>query len=587
MTEAMRMIDRPRSAAVEAAAASAGFTPLQARVIAGRMSDRDANRVAGIRAKLSDLDGPNLLPDIEIATHAVAEAIVRGQHLLLISDFDCDGASGHCVVKHALRDCFGVDESRIHSFIGHRLREGYGVTESLTERIIETAPRPALAITIDQGSSDQVRIRRLKDAGVLTVVTDHHGVPSEGPPVDALACVNPARADSRFPDANIAGVHVAWLLCCAVRSRLIEMGYLADSAPKLGHLLDLVALGTLADCVDLARSANNRAVIAAGLRLMNQSECRVAWRSLRKATKGAGPITAQTLGFSFAPMINARGRLDCALGSVDFLMTTDGAIADNLAQALVLQNTERKRLQSEMLRRVWPLAERQVAEGRHALAIFDADGHPGVHGICASRLVEAFGRPVSFFSPKETDWVTGSVRSVKGFHVRNALQDIAARCPEAFRAWGGHAGAGGLTMKRSHLGDFGAAWSELVGVALRPEELVPTVWTDGAIEEVMDLKLCRELSELEPFGKQWEAPVFRACARIAEARRVGDGSHLKLELLIGQERHEGIWFSAVRDDVVPISPGMNAQIAFELDVNEFQGARRLQLLVRHAIPVAR
>ncbi|MDA8114521.1 MAG: DHH family phosphoesterase, partial [Acidithiobacillus sp.] len=307
MSEAVRIVDRPVAAAILRAALRLGYTPLQARIIAGRLSDAEVAKLPALLSlRLSGLTPPDLLPDIDIASECVVSAIKQGLPILLISDFDADGASAHAVLKFAFRDYFGVPEARIHSYIGHRLRDGYGVTETLTDRIIAEAPRPALIITADQGSTDHARIARLRDHGFIVVITDHHGVPASGPPPAAMACVNPVREDSAFPDPYIAGVHVAWLLCCAVRQRLIQDGGLPASAPKLGGLLDLVALGTTADCVNLARSTNNKAIIARGLAIMNSPVARPAWQALYVATHCKGPITAATLAFHFAPVINAR-----------------------------------------------------------------------------------------------------------------------------------------------------------------------------------------------------------------------------------------------------------------------------------------
>lgn len=588
MPEPVRIVDRPLSQDVLRAAMAAGFTPLQAQVIAGRLGDEDASRVATlVRPSLAALDPPDRLPDIAAAADAVADAVMQGTPIVLLSDFDCDGASGHSVLRFALRDHFGMPEDRIHSYIGHRLREGYGVSESVTRRILESVPRPALVITADQGSTDHIRIETLRDHGLSTVVTDHHAVPEHGPPQAAIACVNPVRTDSDFADARIAGVHVAWLLCCAVRQRLIDRGHLPADAPRLGGLLDLVALGTMADCVDLARSANNRAVLTRGLALMNAPDARPAWRALYAVARCSGPITAATLGFTFGPMINARGRLDCALGAVDLLMCEDEAEAMRLAQGLMAHNGERKQVQSRMLRRIQPLAERQAQAGNTALVVFDPEGHPGVHGICAARLVEAFGRPVAYFSPRqEGDDITASLRTVPGFHVRDALAEIAEAHPDDFVAWGGHAGAGGVTLKRDGFDRFAAAFDAIAARELAGWTPGPRVWTDGALDQTPSLALLDELAALEPFGRQWESPVFRGEGRVLDLRPVGDGTHLKLSVGIGPDRFDAIWFGAIRDGVCPVRIGQAVRMAFEPDANTFRGETRLQLRIRHMDVVA-
>jgi single-stranded-DNA-specific exonuclease len=587
MARPVRIVDRPVSSAVRTAAIAAGYSPLQTRVIAGRLGDEHAvNLAALLQPRLGGLTSPDRLPDIDKAADAVARAIVDGTPLITISDFDCDGASGHSVLRIALRDYFGVPESQIHSFIGHRLREGYGVTESLSDRIIAHGLSPALAITVDHGSTDHDRIAKLRSNGILTVVTDHHGVPDSGPPPEALACVNPVRTDSEFPDPYIAGVHVAWLLCCAVRQRLVDVGHLPGSAPKLGSLLDLVALGTMADCVDLARSPNNRMVLSRGLELMNAPGARPAWRALYAATRCSGPITASTIGFHFGPVINAGGRLDCALGSVDLLMSQDEAEALHMATALVEHNAQRKIVQAQMLRRAMPMAERRVAQGDAAITLLDIEGHPGVHGICAARLVEAFGCPVAYFSPKaDSELASASLRTVPGFHVRNALKEIAALHPDDFIAWGGHAGAGGVTLKREAIERFANCFSAIAARELSTREKGPEILTDGELMCVPSLEVFAEISALEPFGRQWESPVFRGNGQIRKLQAMGDGSHLRLDIELDGCLYEAVWFGAVRDGVCPVEVGQYVRMAYELDANSYRNRTRLQLRIRHALPV--
>lgn len=486
------------------------------------------------------------------------------------------------MLKSAFRDYFGLPEQRIHSYIGHRLRDGYGVTETLTDRIIAEAPSPALIITADQGSTDHERIARLRDHGFTVVVTDHHGVPESGPPPAAVACVNPVREDSQFPDPYIAGVHVAWLLCCAVRQRLIQAGLLPASTPKLGDLLDFVALGTMADCVDLARSSNNKAIIARGLALMNSMQRRPVWHALYVATQCRGVITAATLGFQFAPVINARGRLDSALGSVELLMSDSIPAAEELAMHFVDHNLERKGVQAAMLDKSMPEAARQVRDGAYGITIFDPDGHPGVHGICAARLVEAFGRPVAYFSPKaEGDYITASLRTVEGLHVRDALAEIAETYPEDFIAWGGHAGAGGVTLRKEGLARFAQQWRDIAARLLDPQLIGPRLRSDGILQESLSFALVEELRALEPYGRQWEAPIFKGQGHIRQCRPVGDGRHLKLLINLQGREYDAIWFGAVENGQCPIAVGDSVLFAYELEVNVFRDKAALQLKIRH------
>lgn len=573
---------RRRAPQVEAAALALGYSPLQARIIAGRLEAELAGKLEVLlRGGVAQLSPPDGLPDMEAAVEATISALQEGLPILLISDFDADGASAHAVLKIAFRDHFAVPEERLHSYIGHRLRDGYGVSENLTERILAEAPCPALLITADQGSSDHDRIARLRAAGFVVIVTDHHGVPAAGPPPGAVACVNPVRADSRFPDPYIAGVQVAWLYCCAVRQGLLARGLLPANAPKLGDLLDLVALGTVADCVDLARSPNNRALVARGLRLMNRSERRPVWTALAALTRVEGEIDAATLAFRFAPLINARGRLDSAEDSVRLFLTDSLPEAERLAAVLQEDNEARKTVQAEMLRRARSQVRQQA--GAAALCIFDPEGHAGVQGICAAKLVEATGRPVAFFSPKEDPaLVSASLRTVGDFHVRRALATIAERFPEDFLAWGGHAGAGGLTLHRAGLERFASAWQELAARHFGEQSLAPRVWTDGMLPGPPSLELWAEIAALEPFGRQWEAPLFSGEGEVRELRSVGDGRHLKLSLQMDAATLDAIWFFASEDGSSPIQVGEKIRFAYALERNLWRGEARLQLLIRHA-----
>ena len=587
MKERPQIVQRPLAPAVLRAAKNLGYSDLQARIIAGRLRDESAPALATLlQSGVGDLTPPEALPDIDVAVQATLAAIRQGQPVLIISDFDADGASAHAVLKIAFRDHFAVPEERIHSYIGHRLRDGYGVSENLTERILAEAPRPALVITADQGSTDHTRIARLQAAGFTVIVTDHHGVPEEGPPPAAVACVNPVRRDSHFPDPYIAGVHVAWLYCCAVRQGLIAAGILPPAAAKLGSLLDLVALGTVADCVDLARSPNNRAVVARGLRLMNRPQCRPVWTALAALSRAGGSIDAATLAFRFAPLINARGRLDSAEDSVRLFLSESLPEAEPLASVLQEDNEARKAVQGQMLQVAQAQVRAQLRAGHAALCIFDPEGHAGVQGICAAKIVEATGRPVAFFSPKDApDLLSASLRTLDGFHVRNALAEIAAQHPEDFLAWGGHAGAGGVTLRREALERFAAAWQALAAGHFAGQTLAPKIWTDGALPAAPNLNLLDELQELEPFGRQWEAPLFAGEAEVTALRPVGDGRHLKLTLRLRGGDQDAIWFFASEDGNSPLQIGQRIRFACALERNDWRGESRLQLQIRHAEPV--
>lgn len=583
---------REQNPAVYSSAREQGYTDLQSRLLASRL---DADRVdlrnlsVHVSPSLSNLDSPMLLPDIAKAAARIVTAIIEEQTILCASDFDCDGATSHCVIVDALTNHFNVPRSRIKSFISHRMVEGYGITDALVDRMMEQVQAPALMITSDQGSTDEPRIARLKEAGIDTVVTDHHMIPSDGPPKSAVACVNPMRDDSQYPDRAIAGCYVAWLTMCAVRRLLIELGRLPENAPTLASSLDWVALGTTADCMDLAISRNNRAVIRYGLWLMN-TKPRQCWRTLSEFTSMAQPYTSRDLAFAAAPRINARGRLSEAMTSAVFLMENDPAESMELLQLLDEENKKRRSIQDTMTADGYEIAKAQFDEGMSAIVVFFPEGHSGVHGIVSSKYVEAFGRPVVCFSPKPNNpgKLSGSFRSVEGVHIRDALQVVADRNPGMFVAMGGHAGAAGATIDAHDLEQFSASFRTAVSEQLDPQAMTPRLLTDGALDEPPTLQVLSEIAALEPFGRQFDAPTFSGEFITDSVKAVGDGRTLKLVFSDGRgHRYEAVWFRARADaeQPMPVAQGDRLLAAYTLKLNTFRGRSTADMVITQIIPL--
>lgn len=539
-----------------------------------------------VRPSLASLAPPDALPDIEVAVDAIVGAIRARRPLVLNADFDVDGVTAAAVTHTALAQHFGVPPQRVQVFFGVRRRDGYGLSSNVAERILAAVPPGALVITLDQGSSDGPRIRQLVDAGHDVVVTDHHLLDGQGPDA-ALAVVNPVREDSRFPDPRICGVHVAWLVMCAVRQRLVEIGHLPTKAPRLGALLDYVGLGSMADVTDLGRSANNRAVINAAIERMNAG-ARPCWQAFRRAARLHGAYDSSTLAFALGPAINARGRIGESTLALAFLLAPDMRTATERAVALLEANARRKAIQAEMLERATEWALRDVEAGYQAVTIHDPAGHNGVNGICAARLVELTGRPVAYFSPRQDrpDQLTGSLRTVPGFHVRDALAGIALRLGEGMPHFGGHEGAGGATVHASAIPAFREAFHREAEERLQPEELGPRILTDGLLPQPPTLAHVAEIAVLGPWGRAFEPPVFRARGTARALRAVGsDQSHLRFDLEDEQGGcHEAIWFGAIRGGVCPVQDGQRIELACELDANTFRDLTRLQLRVRAAVP---
>lgn len=566
-----------------------GFHPVAARVLAARCG-KDSMRL--VAPTVAELSSPSGLPDIDRACERLASAITRGETIGCVTDHDVDGVSSHAVLIQALTRWFGVPRERVRSYIGHRLKDGYGLSDPVVDRILADQLRPSVIVTADCGSSDEPRIERLAKAGCSVIVTDHHelgfapdadGNLVETPPPSAHAVVSPARKDSRYGDPMICGCMVTWLTLCAVRTRLIESGALAATTPSLAPLLDYVALGTVADCVSLGLSANNRAVVRRGLKLIERAE-RPCWRAARAFTGKEHDLGAQDLAFGIGPRINARGRLDEAMAGVHFLLSESDEEAWRWAAQLDAVNTERKAIERELTEVAMLEAEIAVERGHKGLAIWLEAGHPGVHGIVASRVLERFGRPVVCLSPHATDpdRVTGSARSPEGVHIRDVMERIHRAHPGLLEKFGGHAAAGGLTLARKDLEQFQAAFMTETAT-LDAATLGAVVTTDGLIDTALiDDHIMEALVGLEPYGQGFKEPLFEASLRVLKVRLVGkEPVHAQLLLSDGSRRFKGIWFFAVEAGNEPsCRPGETVTVAFTPQNNEWNGNTEIQLVVR-------
>jgi single-stranded-DNA-specific exonuclease len=579
-------IERRRvSPVIEQAALEAGLHPVAARVIASRVPEEtDIRRF--LKPGLSHLDDPGTLPDIARAARRIADAVMVGEDVIVAVDYDCDGISALVVVVESLRR-FGLAPEHIHRYIGLRLKDGYGLSDGLVDRILAAKNEPGLVITCDCGSSDEARIARLAGQGIDTIVSDHHLIPPEGIPASALAVVSPAREESAYQDRAIAGCMVAFLLMSMVRRELIAQGHLQPSEAVLTDLLGFVAIGTISDCVSMANSLNNRIVVQAGLRIINQSD-RPCWATIRRLSRNPEePVTAETVAFTIGPMTNAQGRLDNALTAVDFYLAETEERAEEVYRVLTQANEERKRIERELNDQAIRIAAEQVACGHRSLVVYLPDGHAGVHGISSSRLVEAFGRPAIIFSPMpgQTEKLTGSARSGgRDFHMREALQWIADRYPGLQTKFGGHKGAAGSGVMANDILRFREAFEEAVRLQLGEEDVGPVIQSDGELHgQDIHLALVDALSLLEPFGREFDSALFEVSIKVAEVRAVGDGTHLRVAGCIDGALFTAIWFRARRskEEPLPLSNGDQVRAVVALRGSTFRGQRRVELHIRH------
>lgn len=580
----MKPIIKQRDAAPELLEKSRALDlhPVAATVLANRATAVGVDPALLLDHSMSGLDRPDTLPDIEPAAERIARAIMAGEVIGLATDHDVDGASSHAVLFQALVQHFGHPAERVRSYIGLRLQEGYGLSDSVCERILRDEPRPSLVVTADMGSSDAPRVTRLAQEGLDVIVTDHHGMPEEGGPEDALACVSPVIEGCRYPDPAIAGVMVAWLLMCMTRQRLIAAGHLSKDAPSLAALVDYVALGTIADCVSLARSRNNRIVVTAGLERIRRGN-RPCWEAYTETYAQHGKaVDATDLAFGLAPMCNATGRLDDAMIAVRFLIAADRDEAFTRLTELNGFNLRRKEIQQELTEEAMFVGEAQAEAGRKALIIRLTEGHPGVHGIVASRLVESFGRPAICFSQAlgKPGVLTGSARGVDGMHVRDAMQAVHHQDPELITRFGGHAGAGGILLPEANLGAFESAYGAAVAEQLNGKALHPVLYTDATVDAAeIDWELIKGLKALQPFGKEFEAPLFEGVFLPVSAEEKGaSGGHWKFTFKTTRGMIEGMWFNAGPECPLPVM--VPSMLVYEPSENWWRGNPKLQIIVR-------
>jgi len=539
-----------------------------------------------MQPSLRNLPDPATLPDIDAATTRLARAIERGDVIGICTDYDVDGITAHTILREALLDHFGHPSAAVRPYIGHRLHDGYGLSDNVCARILADEPRPDVLITADCGTSDAARIERLAAAGIDVIVTDHHGVPAAGVPAAALATVNPSRADSDFADPAVAGCAVAWFLMAQLRRVLIGAGALAADAPKLANSLDLVALGTVADAVSLF-SPTNRAVVTAGLAVLNQRR-RPCWRALaRLLERNDNAFTVEDLGFQIGPRINARGRVADPLAALNFLTAPDEDGARGYLAQLDEDNQSRREIERRMVDVARVSASAALAPSDQVICVFDESFHPGVQGIVASRLLDRFGRVTAVLSPAaEAGLATGSLRSVDGVDVGQGLRDLDARHPGMLKRFGEHPKAAGVTLALDSIERFERALVAVVREQIGSRQLQPVRWHDGELPPTaFAIDTVRSLERLNPFGRGFEPPSFYGEFEVAGVRVVGaDPVHLALDIGRDRERRRAIWFRALgaAGDPLPLARGDRMACVFRLSRDDYRGGNAVQLIIEHA-----
>ncbi|BCB27540.1 single-stranded-DNA-specific exonuclease [Sulfurimicrobium lacus] len=543
-----------------------GLHPVLARIYAAR----GIGSPQQLEYDLKNLLPLSLLKNAQHMAVLLADAIAAGKRLLVIADYDSDGATACAVAVRALRAC----GAQVDYLVPNRFEYGYGLTPEIVQ--LAASARPDMLITVDNGIASVAGVAEANRLGMQVLVTDHH-LPGDELP-DAACIVNPNQPGCSFPSKNLAGVGVIFYVMLALRAEMRQRDAFAGKAePNLGNLLDLVALGTVADVVKL--DDLNRTLVSNGLKRMRAGKACAGIQALFKvAGRNERRASSWDLGFALGPRLNAAGRLeDMALG-IECLLCDDPVRALELAQQLDTLNRERRAIEADMHNQALAALEQITVQDNYSLSLFDPDWHQGVIGILASRLKEKFHRPVIAFAQGNDGEIKGSGRSIAGLHLRDALDLVAKRHPEMIRKFGGHAMAAGLTIAEEDFARFETAFETVCAQLLTPALLTQTVETDGALETPeMSLELA-QLLRTEVWGQAFPEPAFQGEFQVEQQRVVGE-KHLKLRLKQSGRSFEAMLF--FHADPLP----ERLRAVYRLDVNEYNGNTTLQLLLNHWEPL--
>jgi single-stranded-DNA-specific exonuclease len=532
---------------------------------------------------LKHLASPMELRGIGRAVELLAKAITEKQSVMILGDFDADGATSSAVAMLGL-GMMGLE--RVDFRVPSRFADGYGLTPGIIERLREEGALPDLLITVDNGIAAVDGVRAAKELGITVVVTDHHLAGETLPDADAI--VNPNQPDCPFQSKHAAGVGVMFYVLTALRKHLRENGQLPDPQPNLGNLLDLVALGTVADVVPLDH--NNRIFVEQGLRRIRQGEARPGILALLEvAGRDHREISSTDLGFVVGPRLNAAGRLDDMSVGIACLLADNRDEALRLARELDTFNRERRTIEKDMKAQAQDLLASMSLdlEGLPwGLALFDTDWHQGVIGILAARIREQTHRPTIAFAPDDNGVdIKGSARSIPGLHIRDVLAVVDTRHPGMMKKYGGHAMAAGMTLLRDDLDAFSQAFDTAVRDTLRAEDLDAAITTDGPLDsDELHLETAALLKRAGPWGQHFPEPLFDGNFRVVSQRIVGE-NHLKLVLQPeeGGEIIDGIAFNTGPE--VPDYTRTGARVVYKPDANTFRGRTNLQLLIDYLEPL--
>lgn len=563
-----------RAQSSTAAFAEGGLHPVLAQVY----QNRGVHDASELDNHLKSLEPYHSLKDLSKAVQRLAQAVREQQRILIVGDFDADGATSTALAVSALR---ALGAEQVDYLVPNRFEYGYGLTPQIVE--VANSMHPSLIITVDNGISSCDGVAAANARGIDVVITDHH-LPAEQLP-DAVAIVNPNQHGDEFPSKNLAGVGVIFYVMLALRRQLAEMNWFVETRaePTMSAFLDLVALGTVADVVPLDK--NNRILVYQGLQRIRRGKCRPGIIALLEIGKRkAETLVASDLGFAIAPRLNAAGRLDDMSLGIECLLTEDAKTARKMAVELDELNQERKRIEADMQKQaVHALKDFSLkSEGDIplGLALFHPEWHQGVIGILASRIKERFHRPVIAFSKVSQTELKGSARSVNGIHIRDTLDAIAKRHPALINKFGGHAMAAGLSLHPDNFDAFSQAFIAELESNYNESDLSGEILTDLELTDAdFTLELAYLLREAGPWGQAFPEPLFDGQFEIIQQRLVGT-NHLKLLL---RPKKGGSLIDAIAFNIdLEQWPDQRCQFvncAYRLDVNDYKNRQNVQLLV--------
>ena len=535
---------------------------------------------------LNNLLTPDKLMGIGDAVELLVIALEQQQRVLIVADFDADGATSCVVAINCLKQ-FGLKQ--IDYVVPNRFEFGYGLTPEIVE--LGRLKNPDLIITVDNGISSVAGVECANAAGIAVLITDHHIAPSHLPAAQAI--LNPNQPGCEFPSKCIAGVGVTFYLMLALRSHLRSLNWFEKSnleEPNLANQLDLVALGTIADVVALDR--NNRILVDEGVKRIRAGKARPGIEALLKVSnREANRLKASDIGYSLAPRLNAAGRLEDMSVGIECLLSESENEAYHYALSLDGINRDRKKIEADMREQAWEALDEismKTEDLPPGICLFDDRWHQGVVGIIASRIKDKFHRPsIAFAQVDGSEELKGSARSVKGFHIRDALDQVATKNPGLINKFGGHAMAAGLSLNKNDFEAFDHAFTEEVGRLLDEDQLKARVFSDGWVEaKWLNLQVAYLIEEAGPWGQEFPEPLFDGRFNLVQHRKVGE-NHLKM--MLSPTDDPSVTLDAIAFNVEaghwPDQNSSEIEIIYRIETNHFQGNTSLQLVVEHILSI--